>query len=84
MARPLSELLQSIIADAEVVSSFYGGADRAYVNGDLSSLEHSLVHKKLSETFTDKGQSGMSFTARKEMVKRQIKRCKENEGMPCR
>ena len=84
MTRPISEVLQIIIPHAELVSSFYGGADRACDVGDITCEECGLAHRALKRAFLDKGQSGMSFTARKEMVKRQIKRCKENEGMPCR
>lgn len=84
MTRPLSEVLQIIIPHAELVSSFYGGIDKARALGDITVEEGRMADRALKRVFLDKGQSGMSFTARKEMVKRQIKRCKENEGMPCR
>lgn len=84
MTRPLSEVLQIIVPHAELVSSFYGGIDKALAFGDLTVEESAMAHRTFKRVFINKGQSGMSFTARKEMVKRQIKRCKENEGMPCR
>lgn len=84
MTRPLSEVLQILIPRAEMLSSFYGAADACVQAGEIERVEYLHALRQLKAIFTDKGQSGMSFTARKEMVKRQIKRCKENERMLCR
>lgn len=84
MARPLSELLQNLIADAEMVSSFYEAVDKQRRFDGMTEEEAVLLRKTLRRIFGEYGRSADSFTSRKNMVKTHIKEAKKNESLYAR
>lgn len=84
MARPLSMLLNNLIADAEMGSSFYGALDKQRTYDGLTAEEHTLCTKALRSIFKKFDMEHPTFTARKEAVKQFVKEARKNESMPAR